>query len=305
MGNRIFALCTAILYSRMSDRTLIIDWRDGSYGDVGVNTFNQFFEFAEEASLESLRSSASIYPEVWRENMDTSWGELRRNLGAKDSVLSIDVSRLDYEQEVIVFGSYTHEINRMRPLFQGQFEYLANLSISEILQSILRSELKLNSRISETVQRFKSTEFSPKTLGVHVRNTDMKLPVDKLIERTKKRVRKTGTDCIFLATDDQEIIQLFEHTFKRVVTVPKWFPPAGERLHQNWQHCPDRIQNGIEALTDLYLLAECSGLIFSSQSSFGYLASLLSQADRHNLQDINQPDFLTKLKAKLKSKIGR
>ena len=116
--------------------------------------------------------------------MDTSWGELRRNLGAKDSVLSIDVSRLDYEQEVIVFGSYTHEINRMRPLFQGQFEYLANLSISEILQSILRSELKLNSRISETVQRFKSTEFSPKTLGVHVRNTDMKLPVDKLIERS-------------------------------------------------------------------------------------------------------------------------
>ena len=107
---------------------------------------------------------------------------------------------MQFKKLILDTVELTHEINRMRPLFQGQFEYLANLSISEILQSILRSELKLNSRISETVQRFKSTEFSPKTLGVHVRNTDMKLPVDKLIERTKKRVRKTGADCICLVS---------------------------------------------------------------------------------------------------------
>lgn len=305
MGNRIFATCTAILYSRISERNLIIDWRDGSYGEAGVNNFNHFFEFSEGYGTESLSTSNSIYPEVWKDNLETSWGQLRRTLGMPDSLLSIDVSRLDYEQDILIFSSYSHNIGKMKPLFQGKFDYLSTLSVSEILQSILRTDLKLNSAILQSVQHFKASQFGTKTIGVHVRQTDMKIPIDKLIHRTQSLAREMRADCIFLATDAQDTIQLFEQNFQRVVTIPKWFPPHGERLHQNWEHCPDRVQNGIEALKDVYLLAECSGLIFSSQSSFGYLASLLSHAEKQYLHDINRPSFFDKLKARLRGLIPK
>ena len=31
LGNRVFALVTAILYAKLSDRTIAIDWRDSQY----------------------------------------------------------------------------------------------------------------------------------------------------------------------------------------------------------------------------------------------------------------------------------
>jgi hypothetical protein len=43
MGNRILATCTAVLYSHITQRRLVIDWRDGSYSHGGANAFESFF----------------------------------------------------------------------------------------------------------------------------------------------------------------------------------------------------------------------------------------------------------------------
>ncbi len=71
-------------------------------------------------------------------------------------------------------------------------------------------------------------------------------------------------------------------------------------MHQNWDQCPDRVQNGREALMDMYLLASCNDLIFSSQSSFGLVASILSKTSKQHLHDVNSSSFIEKVKAKIR-----
>jgi len=308
MGNRMLAACTAIFYSQISGRQLIIDWRDGSYSQDGQNSFNTFFELPEVCQmghslnpqeLETLMRSESVYPDLWRENLKTSLGALRNTLQVSDRELSCEMSRLDYGEDVLVFCAYTHKIHEMRPLFTQKFQSFSTLSLNEILRTLLRSQFVLKDTISKPIQDFKTSQFGAKTIGVHVRYTDMKMPLDQLMNTTTRIVRRSGADCLFLATDAQEIIQRFQDTFPRVITVPKWFPPPGQRLHQNWEHCPDRIQNGIEALMDLYLMAHCSGLVFSSKSSFGFVASLLSQAEPQHLYDVSTPSIWDKFKRKI------
>jgi broad specificity phosphatase PhoE len=128
----------------------------------------------------------------------------------------------------------------------------------------------------------------------------MKIPLDKLITNTKKINKNNKFNSIFLSTDSQEVVEKFQQEFANIITTPKWFPPSGERMHQNWDQCPDRVQNGIEALMDMYLLASCNDLIFSSQSSFGLVASILSKASKQHLHDVNSSSFIEKVKAKIR-----
>ena len=53
--------------------------------------------------------------------------------------------------------------------------------------------------------------------------------------------------------------------------------PDAQRIHQS-RACLDRLQNGVEALVDLYLLAECDYLVGDSTSAFAKVAGLLSAA---------------------------
>ncbi|MGA1410143.1 MAG: nodulation protein NodZ [Prochlorotrichaceae cyanobacterium] len=106
MGNRILAACTAILYSQISGRKLIIDWRDGSYSEEGDNSFPVFFELPEANSMEELPVAASVYPPVWQDKLETSLGRLRQALEVSDRSLSFELDQLDYEQDILVFCAY-------------------------------------------------------------------------------------------------------------------------------------------------------------------------------------------------------
>ncbi|KPQ39574.1 MAG: Nodulation protein Z (NodZ) [Phormidium sp. OSCR] len=111
---------------------------------------------------------------------------------------------------------------------------------------------------------------------------------------------------IFVATDSQEVLLSFENKFPNVISISKWFSASGQRLHQNPQECQDLVQNGIEALMDLYLLAACDSLIFASRSSFSFLASLLMTNPNHRCYDIDRNKSLIKqVELKLKRILGR
>ncbi len=49
---------------------------------------------------------------------------------------------------------------------------------------------------------------------------------------------------------------------------------------------PSKKQSGIDALIDIYLLAECDYFIYNSRSSFSYIASILSKASKENKYDL-------------------
>jgi hypothetical protein len=126
----------------------------------------------------------------------------------------------------------------------------------------------------------------------------MKVPVEKIYETVDTVKQKQKNSPIFLATDSQTIMEDFKNKYDNVITAEKWYPKSGGTLHQNWDECEDYWQNGIEALRDLYLLGKCQTLIFSSQSSFGYIASLFNS--QGTLYDITQPSWREKMIRKLK-----
>lgn len=292
MGNRILAACTALLYGEIANRNVIIDWRDSSYSEnEAENSFPSYFDCPSAYPVTTIPETQSVFPTLWVGNLDKSLGKLRDELSSKGySEMSFDVSSTDYLEEMLVFCAYTHKIKSLRPLFKDEFEYLKNMTIPEILKSVLGSKLHLVQAIHDSIYSYKASNFSANTIGVHVRYTDIRVPLEKLISKLKPLVNRKKDTTIFLATDSQEVIGQLRQQFPKVVTADKWFPPQGERMHQNWDNCPNRYQNGVEALTDLYLLSECDSLVFSSQSSFGYVASLLSKADPQRIYDVEIND---------------
>lgn len=305
MGNRILAASTAALYAQIAGRNLVVDWRDGSYSKDGINAFYEFFKQTNDTKISDLSNSVSVYPSLWVGKLDQSFSSLQSELGqVPDRTLSFDLSKLDYEEDILVFFSYTHKVHKMRSLFQGDFSHLSRLENREVLKFVLDSHFHLKDDIRQAVDSFKAANFGAKTVGVHVRQTDMVIPLEQLIRTTKSIVKRRKSDCIFLATDNRKIIDLFNQEFDRVVITPKWFPAPGETMHQNWDACPDLIQNGKEALVDLYLLAECGDLVFSPKSSFGYLASILSKVPSQSyLHDVTKGSFMERLKKSILRKL--
>lgn len=309
LGNRILVACTALLYGRLIHATVWIDWTEGDYAEPGVNAFSRLFHCANPYySLSpppalSDQNPPAIAPPVWRDRLGQSFGSLRAELGAKGyEDLSVDVSRGDYRESILMLCAYTHKIRRMESLFTGEFASLARWPYGDILRAILATELRLKPEIQRRVDDFKREHFGLFTLGVHIRYTDMKSPVDRILGTVQRlRDRHPKPPVIFLATDSQEIRDRFVATFDRVCTTDKWFPEEGGRLHL--RSGQDPLENATEALTDLYLLAACDGLVFSSRSSFGYVASLLSQAPARQCHDVEQPTRLERLQGKIEAKL--
>ena len=99
---------------------------------------------------------------------------------------------------------------------------------------------------------------------------------------------------IFLATDNREAQQLVEKRYPKVIATEKWFPTTGIEMHQN-PECPDRLNNAIEALLDMYLLAECDYLVFPSSSTFSYISSLYTSMPRANIIDVERRDPIVRV----------
>ncbi len=308
MGNRILASCTALLYGEITGRNVFIDWTEGNYAEAGKNAFPLFFNCSNPVLSDSFPElyldSDSVIPKLWKSNLDMSFGKMRSEISTSTKEnISIDVSNGNYEEDIIVFGAYTHQTDQLRSLFKGKFQSLSEMDDSAILKMVLNRDFKLVPEINESIEQFKRDKFGEFTLGVHVRYTDMKLPVEPIISKVKQALGKNRDRIIFLATDAEEIIGKFREIFPNVVTTEKWFPEAGGRLHL--LNVPDKFENGVEAIRDLFLLKECDGLVFSSQSSFGRVASLLSSAPKKRIYDVEKPSVAQRLKSKVKSVFGR
>ncbi|MCT7970207.1 xyloglucan fucosyltransferase/Nodulation protein Z (NodZ) [Laspinema sp. D1] len=308
IGNRVFAVATGILYAQISGRQLVVDWRDGSYSTTGTNLFFRYFDCPVAQPVEVLPVTDSIYPTHWQNQLHRSLGSLLNESGLNcDKDLSCDVSRLDYPETIIVFSAYTHKISRMRSLFTGEYSRFANLTNREIIKLVLQSNLTLKEDSRLKVEQFKKDYFSDYMIGVHIRYSDMKVPLSEIEASLQKIIRtvkfKHPNFKIFVATDSQEVLSLFKEKFiNNLVSTNKWFSPSGKRLHQNPGECQDLIQNGIEALVDLYLLADCDCLLFSSKSSFGLLASLLMTNNQARCYDIDgEKSLIERVKLKLKN----
>ena len=291
LGNRILSALTGILYARLTSRRLIIDWRDPVYSSYGSNVFHNFFQSPLVSLKNEIPVTDSVSPEIWRGHLRESAWDMTDRYGNfyhryNWKKFSIDLSKLDYQEDVLVMWTYVDRVDFLRPHFRGEFKEFSQKSRKEILKKLLREDLNLHPQIRERVDKFKSSFLRRKTVGVHIRYTDHRAGLWSILNRLNKLLEQEPELQIFLATDNIQIKKLFDEKYQRVITTQHWYPAPGLTIHQN-PSCPDLLENGIEALIDLYLLAECYYLIIDTSSIFSYVAALLTNAPDSNIFNIN------------------
>ncbi|HLI78501.1 MAG TPA: nodulation protein NodZ [Candidatus Binataceae bacterium] len=286
LGNRISSALSGICYARLSGRQLFIDWSDPDYSPDGSNIFHRLFQCSSFSASDIFPQTDSVYPAIWRGRLHEPARSMGSRLGlTTDGIrrnLSIDVTRIDYAEDLLVLVAYSEQVRHMRPHFQGRFAELAKISPTEILKDMLRRDLILHPQLQERVDQFKRRHFTGPMVGVHIRYSDYRSAIIAIIRRLNRLLRRHPDLSIFVCSDSAEAIGMFRQVYPRIVTMEHWFAQPGVSLHKNVK-CPDRIQAAMDALTDLYLLAQCDYLIFDWTSSFGRVADLVSRAPEDNI----------------------
>ena len=291
LGNRMLSALTGILYAKLSGRKLIIDWRDSIYSNDGSNAFNSYFQCSLVNPDENIPQTDSVSPLIWSGHLRESALDMRLHYGnlydREDwKQFSIDLTRLDYEDDVVIMWTFIDRVDFMRCHFRGEFKEFEQISNKEILRKLLREDLNLHPQIQQRVDNFASKFLSRKTLGVHVRYTDHRVRLRSIINMINKLLKLESGLQIFLATDNIQIKKLFDENYQNVITTEHWYPAPGLTIHQN-PSCPDPLENGKEALVDLYLLAKCDYLVIDTSSMFAYVAVLLTDSPNHKVFNIN------------------
>ncbi len=302
MGNRMLCTVTGLLYAKITNREVFVDWRDQAYADAGVNAFPLFFSCPVCQNGNFEENQVEVAPDIWKGCLNKSVSQMidENDPDKHSSVFihrkySIDPAQKDYPEDVLIYWSYIERINRIRKLFPVSLPEYVKKDKRYILRKELTSMLPLQGDIVKVIAKNKVALWGEKVIGVHVRFTDRKVDLKLYDSPIRRMLEKMPEARIFLATDNMDIKNYFEKKYHKVVYTEKWYPEESIALHYN-ASCPDKIQNGIEALVDMYLLAECDALIYPGHSTFSWISSILSKASPANLIDVTRYNIKIQLK---------
>jgi hypothetical protein len=302
MGNRMLCAVTGILYGQLTGRVTVIDWRDEAYSNDGSNTFATFFACPLAQPETVLPAKGTIRPAVWENHRDMSVSQMLHKYDpTKHSSIfihrkySIDVRTLDYDEDVIVFWYYTQRIRLLSAHLNRLQPSLAGLGTEGIIREVLGKQMTLRQGIRRRIDDFKARHWADQVIGLHIRHTDRKTNLAAYRRALERFLRRSPKAHIFLATDNRAVSDEYRRQFKNVISTPKWFPDGMSSMHQNLE-CPDHVENGIEALVDMYLLADCNYLIYPSVSTFSWISRILSGLPPERVVDIDRFNPKVRLK---------
>jgi len=306
MGNRMLCAITGIIYGQLTARKTIVDWRDESYSNDGSNAFPRFFLCSSVYPETVITNDTTVRPNIWNNKLNKSISNIIQTYDPKkhSSILihrkySVDVRKLEYEENILVFWYYTHRIGLLRRHLRDPNYGYAGLSTAQIIRKVLQEELKLQNDIRQRILDFKAKNWQQTVIGLHIRHTDLRTNLARYERPLRRFLERSPDAAIFLATDNQHVSEDYHRRFKKVFSTPKWFPDGMSTMHQN-PICPDKVANGIESLVDMYLLAECDYLIYSSSSTFSWISRLLSNIPSENTADIERFNPKVRLKRLLR-----
>jgi len=304
LGNRMQSALTGILCARLTGRRLLVDWSDHYYSGDGSNVFHRFFQCPSCSPTDEIPVTDSVVPDIWRGRLRKSIYDMREHYGGGDGAeawpkFSVDLTNLEHHEDVAVMWTYTERVDALRGHFTGAFRGLAEMSAGAILRKSLQEDLLLHPHIRERVDEFKGNYFREKIVGVHVRYTDQRCRLWAILGKLNALLKCEPDLRIFLATDNLQIKKMFEESYARVIATPHWYSStSGLAIHYHRGRAAP-VQSGIEALIDLYLLAESDYLIIDSSSSFSYVAKLLTKAPDANVFDVGHRDPPSRRRRKL------
>ena len=302
MGNRMLCAVTGILYGQLTGRKTVVDWRDESYSNDGTNAFPKFFSCPSIYSETLLSEHGSIRPIIWVNELHKSMDSMisERDPKKHSSIFihrkySVDIRKLEYDENILVFWYYTQHIRALREYLRDPKYGFAGLTTSQIIRKVLYEQLTLDAGIRRKIADFKAQYWQQTVIGLHVRYTDRKTNLARYECALRRFLRREPKAHIFLATDNKQISREYHERYKNVFSTPKWFPDNLSAMHQNFA-CQDRVLNGIEALIDMYLLADCDYLIYPGSSAFSWVSRLLSNIPTEKVVDIEHFNPKVRLK---------
>jgi len=289
-GNRLLCLSTAVIYSLLTKRKLIVDWSDNVYSNDGDNSFGKFFHCSLNFSLNDLPLTDSVAPTIWKGNLRKSVGEMvhqyskyHLNHPKTFSKFSINVTNLNYTEDVLVFWSYFNQLNSLKKQIAKDLRNDFEINSRSIIKKVLNDYLVLDSEIQERILQFKNKFFGTRVVGLHIRYADKKVPIKAMLKKLDRLIERDSELQIFLATDNIDIKNYVEKKYSKVISTDKWYPPPGKTMHNQFSIDHDMIENGKEALIDMYLLSKCDYLIIDESSSFAFMVSLLTEIPSYQI----------------------
>lgn len=302
MGNRMLCAVTGMVYGELTGRKTVVDWRDWTYSNDGSNVFLKFFRCPDVFSESILPPEGTVRPSVWADRLDWSVADMikRYDPDKHSSLLihrkySVDVRGIDYDEDILVFWYYTQRMCALRGHLRQGGSQFAGLSDNQVIRKVLRERMHLHDDIQQRIADFKARYWQPPVIGVHIRHTDLRANLARYERQLRRMLERVPNACIFLATDNREVNEDYRKQFKNVISTPKWFPDEMSSMHQN-PDCSDRTGNGMEALVDMYLLADCDYLIYASASTFSWISRLLSSLPAERVIDVERLNLRVRLK---------
>jgi len=309
LGNRLFTLTAAVEYAKKTNRTLLVLWDEGLFGQVNENVFYDYFSLKNIHFIENLNQidkyeNLSKCPELLGENPQIGIYDIYRFSSA--NLLTKIPARFCFNDKMRqVFGYFTDNFKvtntlqndwlTMLNLFnKNSFPLGSNLSLNnnadvlfyvdfrpehdaKLFKKIIQPKPYIQTKIEELVNQF---GLSKSTLGVHVRYSDKK-PIhtlEFLIDKIKKL--KFDFNQIFLATDNEKIYQLFKEEFKNVICINNTFViDETKGLHMNGisknAKGEEKREVLLESILDMWLLSKCEYLIYQKNSTFSTTSAYL------------------------------
>lgn len=295
LSNRLQAVLAGIAYCLLSGRRLYVDWRDGMYSDDFNNVFPQWFRVTGVESVGQIRpkdvETKDIYPPFWQEWLHEAVAveylfENDHLSPGNVALTSIDFSRLDYEQPLIVgWAADLQPVLALAGLVRQAAEqwgkaFLRDYADRDIVRWLAQEYLHLQEPLARRVEDFASQNFCrPYTVGLHIRHTDLQSPLETMLT-CLQRVLEAGQArgeayTVFISTDNRHVQTSVASLFPNTVFTPKIFPTGNEPLHSFVPELSN-VQKGEEALIDMYLLSKCDEIIYYNQSSFSRIPLLLA-----------------------------
>lgn len=292
MGNRMLCAASGILWAKAIGREVYIDWRDPSYSSNKENSFFYFFENQSIMKYPPLKDK-DIFPEIWYNHEDVSMRDMlstydpdKFNSFIIHKKYSVNPRNIECQNNIVVFWHYIGFFEIVASIAQKKLSEFKKSDIKHIVKKVMRDNFVLTKNIKDLINSYKSQNWDANMIGVHVRYTDRKISLNKINHYIQRQTKNMKEYVIFLCTDNKEIEKLFINKYKKVVCTKKWFPNNGLTMHNN-NLCPDPIQNGIEALVDMYLLSQCDVIIHSSRSTFSQVSCIMSELPAEKIIDID------------------
>ena len=252
MGGRIHVLLGAWAYAQRTERTLVVDWSDGCYGNdtdafqtFFTNPFLKFSRFREIVGVANESRSPPppppprILPAVWQ----AKFADI--GLQNPSSLYRCSPPQDDVPEDIVIVSW---------PVPGQEPDELTKLAC----------RLGLSSGIQARVKELCSQFDTDSAIGIHYRHGNGEravfAPQPEWFEQTVTELDPSNSRPLYFCTDSTFAEQHFRQIFgPRFHSSNKLFPERGS-LHDN-PAIQDKVRNGEDALADLYTLAKCSDFI--------------------------------------------